>query len=339
MLRTLSRRWLALVTPLAWTACASTTTFVEGAAPDAGANPAAVDASTGDAGVTPAGGDAGGGGGADAGGGGADAGAPGTIGGNRPVHVYVPSTYRAGTPMPLVILLHNFTGSGDGIEAYFLLQGLAESRGFLYAHPDGTMNSQGQRFWNATAACCDDEASHVDDVAYLMRVVTDIEANYSVDPKRVFFAGHSNGGFMAYRMACEHAETVAAIVSLSGVMTATAADCRPSGQVSVMHIHGTSDTDILYAGGMRRGAVYPGAQASVDDWVRLDGCSATPTAGTALDLERNLAGAETTTSVYGGCRGGAEVELASIVGAEHVPTLSATFGSAVIDFLLAHPKP
>ena len=71
----------------------------------------------------------------------------------RPFTVFVPSTYSAATPMPLVLLLHGFSVPGDVQEAYFKLQPEAESRGFLYVHPDGTDGTGGQ-FWNATDACC-----------------------------------------------------------------------------------------------------------------------------------------------------------------------------------------
>lgn len=45
---------------------------------------------------------------------------------------------------------------------------LVDRFGFLYAFPDGTENSMGKRFWNATEVCCDREGSGVDDVAYLV---------------------------------------------------------------------------------------------------------------------------------------------------------------------------
>ena len=64
---------------------------------------------------------------------------------SRPFTVFTPSSYRDDTPMPLVVLLHGLGQSGEIVEAYFQLQPLAESRGFLYVHPDGTAHPAGDR--------------------------------------------------------------------------------------------------------------------------------------------------------------------------------------------------
>src|SRR5262249_37764283 len=140
------------------------------------------------------------------------------IGGDRPVDVFVPDSVQPGVPAPLVILLHGYGVSGIVEELYMELQSMAAKKGFYYAHPTGTIDSQQDCFWNATDACCNFDGSAVDDVGYLMSVIHEIEARYTVDPKRVYLVGHSNGGFMTYRMACDHAETIAAIASLAGAM-------------------------------------------------------------------------------------------------------------------------
>jgi Esterase PHB depolymerase len=82
----------------------------------------------------------------------------------------------------------------DVVDHYFGLQPLADSIGFLYVHPDGSKDSAGDEFWNATEACCDIHGSGIDDSGYLQGLIRDIEAAYSVDPKRVYVVGHSNGG-------------------------------------------------------------------------------------------------------------------------------------------------
>ncbi|MSX92973.1 MAG: prolyl oligopeptidase family serine peptidase, partial [Actinobacteria bacterium] len=145
----------------------------------------------------------------------------------RPFDVFVPSSYTKGTAMPLVVLLHGYGATGPIQEAYFGVQALAESEGFLYVHPTGTTNSLGKAFWNATDACCGYQTT-VDDVAYLTGILDSVSAQYDVDPKRIYFMGHSNGGFMSYRMACELSGRVAAIASLAGATFLDAAKCNPS---------------------------------------------------------------------------------------------------------------
>jgi len=257
----------------------------------------------------------------------------------RPFDVFVPTTYSTSTAMPLVILLHGYGASGAAQEAYFKLQALAEQRGFLYVHPDGTKDPGGSRFWNATDACCNLFGATVDDSAYLTSIIDHVQAKYSVDPKRIFLIGHSNGGFMSYRMACDHADMIAAIVSLAGATFADTSACKPSEPVSVLEIHGDADHTINYDGASIAGHTYPGAKTTVSTWASFDGCDpALRSVGPKLDLEAKIAGAETSQSAFNGCRSGSAVELWTVAGGGHIPPLSATFPSDVIDFLLGHPK-
>jgi polyhydroxybutyrate depolymerase len=258
---------------------------------------------------------------------------------DRPFDVFVPSSYDADTPMPLVVLLHGLGASGAIQEAYFQFQPLAEQRGFLYVHPDGTLNVINRLSWNATNACCGFGAS-VDDSAYLTALVQNVQANYNVDPKRIFFAGHSNGGFMSYRMACDHADMVAAIASLAGATWDDTTKCDPSEPVSVLQIHGTADGTISFEGGQFVGNRYPSAQQTVETWAGYNDC-AEPASDlpSPRDLVASIPGDESTLSQFGGCAVGGAVQLWTMPGAPHIPALSPTFSSDVIDFLFAHPKP
>jgi len=110
--------------------------------------------------------------------------------------------------------------------------------------------------------------------------------------------------------------------------------------VNVLEIHGTDDETIEYGGGDFRGTAYPGAEQSMAMWATYNTCAGTPTASpTLLDLEATIAGAEAVATRYGACPAGGAVELWTIPGGTHVPELSDSFTAAVVDFLLAHPKP
>ncbi|MCU1361679.1 MAG: uncharacterized protein JWN99_2968 [Ilumatobacteraceae bacterium] len=258
---------------------------------------------------------------------------------DRPYDVFVPSSYDGSQHVPLVISLHGYTSTGALQEAYFGLQPLAEDRGFLYVHPDGTKDIRNAQFWNATDACCDLASAGVDDSAYLTHIIDQVQAAYRVDAKRIFVLGHSNGGFMSYRMACDHADRVAAIVSLSGATFADSTRCQPSQPVSVLEIHGTADAVIAYDGGQILGHAYPGAQTSVATWAAYNGCGAIgPVASAQLDLEDHIAGAESSVVSYTGCPDSGEVELWTVPDGAHTPRLSPTFADDVLDFLFAHPK-
>lgn len=268
-----------------------------------------------------------------------------TFGGDRPVKLHVPASYQCGSSAPLLFMLHGYTSTGDIEELYFNLTAASDAKGFLYAHPEGTKDSQQSQFWNATDACCNFYGSKVDDSAYLVGLIDEISAEYNVDPKRVYLFGHSNGAFMAYRMACDHADRIAAIGGLAGAMFQDPSKCAATAPVSVLAIHGTLDASIAYAGGLIGANAYPSATTTVADWAKIDGCDPTPDAsGAPLDLDSVLMGAdlsanETTVSKYGNCKDGASVALYTMQGGGHIPTLSKTFTSSVVDFLLAQHKP
>lgn len=259
---------------------------------------------------------------------------------DRPFEVFVPTGYDAAAPTPLILLLHGYTGSGESQEAYFNFEPLAESRGFLYVHPDGTIDARGEQFWNATDACCSFGTDVPDDEAYLLSIIEQVSAEYNVDPKAVFLAGHSNGGFMSYRMACRHADKIAGIATLAGATFADTADCAPSEPVNVLQVHGNDDETIAYDGGDIIGVDYPSAQQTVDFWTAYNSCDTTPTTtANALDLDSSIDGAESGIDALGGCEQDVAVELWTIDGGRHVPPVTNDFSASVVDFLLAHPKP
>ncbi len=240
-------------------------------------------------------------------------------------------------------MLHGYTATGALQEFYFKITAESNKRGFLYAHPDGTKEVGGKNnsFWNATDACCNFYGSKIDDSAYISKIIKDVQAAYNVDAKRIYLIGHSNGGFMSYRMACEHGDQIAAIASLAGAMYQDVAKCPAADPVSVLQIHGTADDVIAYAGGTLPNMIsHPSAATTVGDWVTFNKCGATPdTSAAPLDLESTLAGKETTITSYTGCQNSTGVALWTIPGGSHLPTLTPNFIPAVMDFLYAHPKP
>jgi polyhydroxybutyrate depolymerase len=261
--------------------------------------------------------------------------------GSRPYDLYVPTGYRAGTPTPLVLMLHGYSASADLQEIYFRLEPEAEAHGFLYARANGTIDGLGNRFWNATDACCNLGHAAVDDVAYLRAVLDDVAARYTVDPKRVFVVGHSNGGFMSHRLACDLSDRVAAIVSFAGATFADASRCQPSRPVAVAEIHGTADLVIAYNGGRVVGAdgPYPAAITTAAIWRAKNHCTGT-TSGGRLDLLADVLGNETRVERATGCDAGGGVELWTMDGGGHVsPLVQPAFRDAVWAFFSSHPRP
>ena len=252
----------------------------------------------------------------------------------RPYRFVVPPGYY-GQPLPFVILLHGYSGSGQAMDDYLNMSSIAAARTFFLATPDGALDQLGYRYWNATDACCAANAPvPSDDVAYLTAVIDDVSSKYNVDPKRVYIIGHSNGGFMAHRMACDRASRIAAVVSIAGAQWNYLPYCQPSEPVSVLQVHGTGDTTILYDGGPG----YPGARTTVADWASLNRCTTDFFAASVWDFDTQP-GVETIRELAIGCPPGVGVELWSMIAAPHDPSFSAWGSNFLYNFLLVYPKP
>jgi polyhydroxybutyrate depolymerase len=277
----------------------------------------------------------------------ADGGSDVTLGGARPVSLFhMPAGYDPNKPAPLVLMLHGYGANGMLQDVIFRFQEIADEEGFFLVAPDGTLDSTQKRFWNATDNCCDFEHTNVDDVAYLTGLIDETQKRYAIDPKRVYVVGHSNGGAMAYRLACDAADRFAAVVSLAGPFYSSPSKCKPSGPVAIQHIHGTADTVVPYEGGMVA-EVHPGVTATVpsaaevvSDWSGYNKCALLLDADPNIDLDASIAGAETKVRHYPQCAPGGDVIFWSMVGTGHVPgNLVKDFPRLVYAFLKAHPKP
>ena len=265
-----------------------------------------------------------------------------TVGDVRPAQVLIPGTLKAKVAAPLLVALPGFTATTNDLLALVDLTAEAYKRGVVLALPMGSKNSGGLHFWNATGSCCDFEKSGVDDSKYLMDLVKQISAKVSIDSKRIYFFGHSNGGFMSYTVACNNSEKIAAIVNLDGASFADMEMCGAKKPVSVLQINGTADELIHIEGGDvfdDPKQPYSSVKAETSKWAQIDGCSASASVVNKkkFNYESVLAGSETTKAAYK-CPKGVDVEMWTIAGGAHLPKINAAFTTAVFDFLLAHKK-
>lgn len=254
--------------------------------------------------------------------------------------VTVPSNYSQSTSWPLIVLLHGYTSSGQSQDSYWGISRLADDYGFLFVAPDGTKEAGGNqsRFWNASDACCNFESNQVDDSAYVSSIIEQMKEKYEVDDNRVYVIGHSNGGFMALRMAYEHSDVVAAAVSMAGAHQFSRRDPPPH-PVHILQIHGTSDQTIAYQGDAIREVRYPSARATVERWADFNGCRRPGVGREMRDLEPSLPGFETGVLEFTvGCKPGGSAELWTISAGTHVPILADSYGAQLVEWLLDHPK-
>ena len=260
--------------------------------------------------------------------------------GERSVVVHVPSTYKAEEPLPLIIGLHAFTFSAQILEDWLELLPLVESKRFFYVTPNGTRDAIGARFWNATDACCGIGAT-VDDESYLESLVNGISRKLSLDRRRIYIVGYSNGGFMGYRMACRHSNLIAGIASIAGATYNNPGHCVPSEPVHILQIHGTADLVIGYAGGFIS-ALYPGAKETLEIWGDYNSHTQMEnTQDSAFNFDALIPGKETDITRMSGGRAATELWTMNLTG--HLPVLKSRGGSTelahrIVNWLLEHPK-
>ena len=250
-----------------------------------------------------------------------------TVGGDRPVTVNLPDTLA--NPAPLLILLHSASTSGAHQENYMKLGPVAKKNGIIYIAPDGMTNPEGKRFWNASKSCCNRYSQEVDDVAYINSLIDEISTKTPVDPKRIYFIGHSNGAFMSFTFACK-TNKVAAIVAIAGAMDAEP-DCAPSTPVSLLNIHGTADKTIKIDGGVMNNNSYTSAKSTLTRIALVNKCSSPEIA--KKDFEPTIKGAETTVFNYS-CESHTHLQYWKIANGSHSPKLPSDFAEQVISFLL-----
>lgn len=176
------------------------------------------------------------------------------IPGGRKYLLYVPLSYSASRPTPLVLFLHGGGGHMEQGAASYGWREKANEAGFIVAFPNGSSRMPRQHLatWNA-GNCCGYARDHdVDDVRFVRQLIADIEGRVNIDTSKRFATGMSNGGMMVYRLACEMADTFAAVAAVAGTDNTTA--CNPSRPISIMHIHARDDTHVLFDGGAGKDA-------------------------------------------------------------------------------------
>lgn len=221
--------------------------------------------------------------------------------------LYVPAIYNALHATPLVINMHGYTSNAQQQQYYGNFMPVADTANFLVIHPQGTYYN-GQAFWNAGIS-----PTLVNDVQFISNLIDSISAQYNVDPNSVYATGLSNGGFMSQTLACVLNNRIAAIASVSGTQfTQQYSSCTPVRPVPVLHIHGTADGVVPYAGNSSEEP----ADTIISFWRRHNQCN--PTAQFSNVPNTNTSdGCTAEHYVYTGGIDNSSVELYKIIGGGH----------------------
>lgn len=212
----------------------------------------------------------------------------------------------AADAMPLVVVVHGLGFDAERMAAATEWPELAASRRVVVAFAEGIEAS-----FNAGPCCGGAVADGIDDVGYIESVIDAVVNLYPVDRSRVFLTGHSNGGMMTYRFACEHPELLAGAASVAGTMLTP---CAPAVPVSFLQISGRDDTVVPIRGGESSAqglGTFPSVADSVAAMAAAAGCGPPEV---QQDADPPDAGVEVT--AWNDCLDGTRVAF-DVVPAEH----------------------
>jgi polyhydroxybutyrate depolymerase len=245
-------------------------------------------------------------------------------GSNRSYLVHVPASYDATKPTPVVLNFHGFGSNPKQQNDLSAFVPMSDREGFILVTPDGGI---GWRFA---------ESARDANTAFVRDVVASVNADLCVNPKRIFAAGKSQGGFMSSWLGCAAADIVAAIAPVSGMYEPTQS-CAP---IPIMEFHGKADSLIPFGGGhVLILGHYPGAVAVMDKWAHANGCTGTPeTVQVSPHVQR---------VTYGGCTA-ATVQFITDAGhtwpgttireGDNSTPADLPASELIWDFFKAHPK-
>jgi len=142
-------------------------------------------------------------------------------------YLYVPATYRAEEPVPLVLLLH---GAGeDARDGLALLRGQADEAGLILLVPD----SRGPT-WDVVLG----RGRYGPDVATIDRALEQTFSRYAVDPAHLAVGGYSDGASYALSLGIANGDLFTHVLAFSPGFMAPA---ERRGAPRIFVSHGTQD--------------------------------------------------------------------------------------------------
>jgi polyhydroxybutyrate depolymerase len=259
----------------------------------------------------------------------------------REYFLYVPDRYDRSRPTPLVISMH---GGALWPAAQRRISGwneVADRHGFIVVYPAG-YEGPGPTGWEVSGP---DQRKGV---RFIADLIDTLQAEYNIDPSRIYADGLSIGGGMAFVLSCTLSDRIAAVGLVGAANMVPWSWCTDQRAVPMINFHGTADAFAPYEGGKSPVAPwipFPGVPAWTANWARRNRCDASPVrAAVATDVTR---------IEYTNCADDAAVVLYTIVEGGHTwpggrlqPewTLGTTShsidaSSTMWDFFREHPLP
>lgn len=152
----------------------------------------------------------------------------------------VVTDFSQGRPAPVVVVLHGVPGTSEQIRRYMAWDEIAAREGLVIVYPQGIGQS-----WNdgrPADARRFNPASRADDVAFIRRIVSELDRQAKADGRRVFVMGFSGGGHMAFRLACEASGLFAGAAAVAANLSVIWRRSCPGRPMPMLMMAGTADS-------------------------------------------------------------------------------------------------
>ncbi len=201
----------------------------------------------------------------------------------RSYRLHIPRNYAADKKYPLVVVIHGAFSNAKKMEKETGFSELADREDFIVLYPDGIGLFGLLQTWNAGHCCGKAAKDDVDDTGFIQHTISEVRNRYSVDRKRIYMAGMSNGGMMAYRYAAEKSREIAALAVVAGCIGSEKQDGekkwvlpRPDDPVPLFIVHGEDDFVVPFDGGFGRregpGRTFKSVADACEFWREANGC-------------------------------------------------------------------
>jgi polyhydroxybutyrate depolymerase len=239
----------------------------------------------------------------------------------RTYHLHIPASYQPSQSVPLLLAFHSRTTDAKEILLSSQFVAWAAEMNFIVAALNGAIHD-GASSWNAGNCCINATTYEENDVLLTSTIIDFVKSKYAVDQGRVWAAGHSNGGMMAYRLACDLYDKISAIAVVAGALMDPT--CSPTKPVSIFHIHGNLDPTVPFHGGGKFET--PNIYFSVQDMAYRNSCTGDPKE-TSNTIEERYTWR---------CTNGVETQLVNYQEQSHAWVGGYT--EEILRFLFAHPR-
>lgn len=201
--------------------------------------------------------------------------------------LHVPPIIDADEPLPLLVVLHGTYGTGGKMQRALGFDAYADQRRFYVAYPDA-YQIPGERDtarWNDGRGTLESSLQEIDDVQFIVEMITEIGNHVDLDASRIYVTGASNGGMMTYRLGCETSGVFAGIAPVIANIPEPIFDaCDPQAPLAFLSINGNLDPFIPIDGGEVCENVRFGCEGgwvvsqvqSVAKFVERNGCAPDP---------------------------------------------------------------